>query len=166
MRADFDEKCAALVRAAASELTAKRAHAAVAESLTGGMLSSMIVNVPGSSGWFAEGCVTYSNEAKIRTLGVSPAMISEHTAVSRPVAKAMAEGLLMKTGADVAVSTTGLAGPGADELGREAGLVFIGGAAKFGSVTRELMLSGDRNEIRRDTVLAALSLLAELAKLV
>lgn len=163
---NFDEKCAAIVLLAANELVSKHGFAAVAESLTGGMLASEIVNVPGSSNWFTEGCVTYSNEAKIRSLGVSPAVLDEYTAVSRPVAKAMAEGLLLKTNADVAVSTTGLAGPGPDELGREAGLVFIGGATKKGSVTRELRLSGDRTEIRQQTVLSALTLLLELAKLV
>lgn len=163
---DFDVKCAALVREAADELKKKNAFAAVAESLTGGMLASAVVSVPGSSAWFTEGCVTYSNEAKMRTLGVSPALLAEHTAVSRPAAKAMAEGLLKMTHADVAVSTTGLAGPGPDELGREAGLVFIGGATERGSVTRELALSGDRTEIRQKTVLSALSLLAELSKLV
>lgn len=163
---NFDEKCAAIVLLAANELVNKHGFAAVAESLTGGMLASEIVNVPGSSNWFTEGCVTYSNEAKIRSLGVSSAVLDEYTAVSRPVAKAMAEGLLLKTNADVAVSTTGLAGPGPDELGREAGLVFIGGATKRGSVTRELRLSGDRTEIRQQTVLSALTLLLELAKLV
>lgn len=166
MEKSFEEKCSALVRETADELVGKHAFAACAESLTGGMLASAIVDVPGSSKWFTEGCVTYSNEAKIRALGVSPKLLSEYTAVSRPAAKAMAEGIILKTGADVAVSTTGLAGPGPDELGREAGLVFIAGATRNGSVTRELKLSGDRTEIRRKTVLSALSLLAELAKLV
>lgn len=165
-REEFEAACGSLVYGTGRILKEKRAHAACAESLTGGLLSSCIVDVPGASEWFAEGCVTYSNEAKIGRLGVSPAVIAEHTAVSRETARAMAEGELFASRADIAVSTTGLAGPGPDELGREAGLVFIGGATKKGSVTRELALSGSRTEIRRQTVYEAIKLLYALAKLV
>lgn len=161
----FESECSALVSDIASELTGKGRWAAVAESLTGGLLASEIVRVPGSSRWFREGCVTYTDGAKAKRLGVSPALLEEYTAVSRPAAKAMAEGMLASSGADIAVSTTGLAGPGKDELGRDAGLVFIGGAVLTGSVTKELRLSGTRLEIRQKTVLEALRLLKALAEL-
>ena len=161
--AEFAEACSRVVSETARLLSSKGAWAASAESLTGGLLASEIVRVPGSSRWFKEGCVTYTDGAKASRLGVSPALIASETAVSRPVARAMAEGMLASSGADIAVSTTGVAGPGPDELGRPAGLVFIGGAAKNGSVTRELSLSGSRLDIRRQAVYAALLLMRELA---
>ena len=158
--------CRALAAAAGQILKQKRAHAAVAESLTGGMLASRIVDVPGASGWFIEGCVTYTDEAKMRRLGVSEEVIRSCTAVSRETAGAMAQGELSASGADIAVSTTGLAGPGPDEYGRPAGLVFIGGATAKGSVTRQLTLSGTREQIREATALEALKLLYKLAELI
>lgn len=163
--AEFEAVCTQFVKAAARVLTEKQAWAATAESLTGGLVASEIVRVPGSSRWFKEGCVTYTDEAKARRLLIPPALLLEHTAVSRPVAHAMAEGLLVTSGADIAVSATGLAGPGPDELGREAGLVFIGGATEKGSVTKELSLTGTRLEIRQKSAIEALKLLYTLAKL-
>ena len=154
--------CRALAAAAGQILKQKQAHAAVAESLTGGMLASRIVDVPGASGWFIEGCVTYTDEAKMRRLGVSEEVIRSCTAVSRETA----QGELSASGADIAVSTTGLAGPGPDEYGRPAGLVFIGGATAKGSVTRQLTLSGTREQIREATALEALKLLYKLAELI
>jgi PncC family amidohydrolase len=144
----------------------KGAHAAVAESLTGGMIASEIVRVPGVSSWFSEGCVTYTDEAKQRRLLVPASVIAEHTAVSRETARAMAEGMLATANADAAVSATGLAGPGCDELGRPAGLVFIGGATAKGTVTRRLALNGSRMDIRRSAAYEAIKLLKELSKLI
>ncbi len=164
--AEFQAVCTELVGETARLLTERNAWAASAESLTGGLLASEIVRVPGSSRWFKEGCVTYTDGAKAKRLLVPSALLAEHTAVSRPVARAMAEGMLVTSGADIAVSTTGLAGPGPDELGRDAGLVFIGGATKRGAVTKELALSGSRLDIRQSTVIEALKLLASLARLV
>lgn len=164
--AAFSAACTELVKAAADMLTEKGAHAAAAESLTGGLISSEIVRVAGSSRWFCEGCVTYTDAAKARRLDISPELIEKHTAVSAPVARAMAEGMLASSGADAAVSATGLAGPGPDEFGRGAGLVFIGGAVREGCVVKELRLSGSRLEIRQQAAYEALKLLSELAKLV
>lgn len=161
----FESECSALVERIAGILTEKGAWASAAESLTGGLIASEIVRVAGSSRWFKEGCVTYTDEAKSARLLISSELIREHTAVSRPVAGAMAEGMLLTSGADIAVSATGLAGPGPDGLGRGAGLVFIGGATKTGSVTKEFSLSGSRTEIRRQTALHALRLMLELARL-
>ncbi|MBO4563783.1 MAG: nicotinamide-nucleotide amidohydrolase family protein [Clostridia bacterium] len=164
--ADFEAACTALVTETAALLTAKGASAAVAESLTGGLVSSEIVRVPGSSLWFAEGCVTYSEDAKRRRLGVPAKVLSEHTAVSFETALAMAEGVRLSSNADIAVSTTGVAGPGPDEAGNPEGLVYIGGATRFGSTAAQLRLAGSRLEIRQQAAYAALKLLSELAKLV
>ena len=156
--ADFAAYASALVERIGEALIEKGASAACAESLTGGLLASEIVRVPGVSKWFREGCVTYSDAAKENRLRVDPAVIEAHTA------KLMAEGELEASGADLAVSTTGLAGPGPDELGRPAGLVFIGGATEKGSVTKELRLAGSRLDIRRSAVCAALELMLGLTK--
>ena len=159
-------ECRRFAARAGKILAAKHAHASAAESLTGGLIASLIVDVPGASRWFSEGCVTYTDGAKARRLDIDPALIAAHTAVSREVALAMAEGMRRTSGSDISVSVTGLAGPGPDELGRPAGLVYMGGAAGNGSVTKELRLSGSREEIRLLTARAALKLLTELAKLV
>ena len=161
----FEKACAELVLAIKEELTKKHAWAAVAESLTGGLISTEIVGVPGSSQWFKEGCVTYTEQAKMQRLGVKSDTLARFSAVSRQTAEQMALGMLSSSGADIAVAATGLAGPGPDEFGREPGLVYIGGAAKNGFVVKELHLSGDRLEIRRQAAYAALCLLAGLAKL-
>lgn len=136
-----------------------------AESLTGGMIASNFVDFPGSSHWFTHGFVTYSDEAKHSMLGVDSELISRETAVSRLVAAEMAVGALRKSGADFALAVTGLAGPGKDELGRSAGLVYIGIAAKCGYAVREFQFSGDRGEIRRRTNLEAVRMLTELITL-
>lgn len=162
--AGFAIACTAVVERIAAVMLKKGLHAAAAESLTGGLISSEIVRVAGSSRWFAEGCVTYTDAAKAARLGVDKAALSRYTAVSMPVAMQMAEGMRLTSGADIAVSATGLAGPGPDELGRGAGLVFIGGANKNGAVGRRLSLSGDRLTIRRQAAYCALRLLLSLAE--
>lgn len=166
IEAGFSAACTELVESISKVLNEKNASASTAESLTGGLLASEIVRVPGVSKWFREGCVTYTDGAKAARLLIDPALIEAHTAVSRPVARAMAEGMRATSNADVSVSTTGLAGPGPDEFGRPAGLVFIGGAVKNGSVTKELTLSGSRLEIRMQAVAEALKLMLALAELI
>jgi PncC family amidohydrolase len=161
--AEFEIACTEKVLEISALAGEKGLSCAAAESLTGGLISSEIVRVPGVSGWFIEGRVTYTDAAKERMLGVSPTTLAEHTAVSRETARAMAEGLLALSGADIAVSATGLAGPGPDELGRPAGLVFIGGALKTGSAVREYHFDGSRLEIRQQAAYAALSLMKALA---
>lgn len=137
----------------------------VAESLTGGMIASNFVDFAGSSRWFTHGFVTYSDEAKHSMLGVDAELIARETAVSRLVAAEMAVGALRESGADYAIAVTGLAGPGRDALERDAGLVYIGIAAKCGYAVREFHFSGGRGEIRRRTNLAALGMLSELITL-
>ncbi|MBM3162885.1 MAG: CinA family nicotinamide mononucleotide deamidase-related protein [Chlorobi bacterium] len=103
---------------------------AVAESCTGGLIASRLTDVPGSSAYFLQGVVTYSNESKMRLLGVSPAMIEQYGAVSEPVAEEMARGCLLASGADIAVSTTGIAGPSGGSEKKPVGTVCIGIARK------------------------------------
>ncbi|UWX57407.1 competence/damage-inducible protein A [Chlorobaculum sp. MV4-Y] len=124
---------------------------AVAESCTGGLVGSRLTDVPGSSGCFLEGLVTYSNQAKVRLLGVDPATIEEHGAVSEPVASEMARGCLERSGADIAVATTGIAGPGGSTPEKPVGTVCVGVASKSpdGSVQVEatrLIMYGDRRQ--------------------
>ena len=161
----FEGECSALAAQIGELLTGKGMFASAAESLTGGLISSEIVRAAGASKWFYEGCVTYSSEAKIKRLGVERKLIESDTAVSAGVAMQMASGLITRGGADIAVSATGLAGPGPDELGRPAGLVYIGGACRFGCAAKRLCLTGDRTEIRRQAAYAALRLLLKLARL-
>jgi len=106
-------------------LTERGRTAAVAESCTGGLIAHRLTNVPGASVVFKCGLVTYSNEAKMDLLGVDAAMLSQHGAVSEPVARAMAEGTLRRCGADYALSVTGIAGPGGGSEAKPVGTVFV-----------------------------------------
>ena len=115
-------------------LRANEATLAVAESCTGGLLANRITDVPGSSLVFLEGNVTYSNDAKMRTLGVSSELLSTVGAVSEEVARAMADGALERSGATYALSTTGIAGPDGGTDQKPVGTVFIGFASR-GSAT-------------------------------
>lgn len=111
-------------------LAAQRKTLAVAESCTGGFIAHRVTNVPGASAVFLAGFVTYANEAKTAALGVEPALLAAHGAVSPEVAAAMAEGALRAGGADFALSTTGIAGPGGGSAEKPVGTVFIGLAVK------------------------------------
>jgi len=106
-------------------LAARGATLAAAESCTGGFVANQITNVPGASKVFLAGFVTYANEAKVAALGVDAALIAQHGAVSEPVARQMAEGAARKTGADFALSTTGIAGPDGGSPEKPVGTVFI-----------------------------------------
>lgn len=132
---------------------------AVAESCTGGLISQRLTDVAGSSKYFIEGVVAYSNEAKIRTLGVEPVLLLEHGAVSAPVAEAMAEGIRKRAGTDFGLSVTGIAGPdgGTDE--KPVGLVYIALADDAHTEHRRLMIPGDRNLIRWRSSQATIDLL-------
>lgn len=132
-------------------LKEKKDTVTTAESLTGGAVSAAIVNVPGASSVLREAFVTYCNEAKIQVAGVPETIIREHTEISRETAAAMAEGIRKRTGADLALSTTGIAGPGPSGP-FPAGLVFIGASFRGRVEVRELHLSGGRDEIRKKTV--------------
>jgi nicotinamide-nucleotide amidase len=136
-------------------LRSRNARLSVAESATGGMLGEWITAVPNSSDYFLGGFLTYSDEMKMHLLGVSKEMLETHTAVSEPVAKAMAEGARQRTGSDYALSVTGYAGPD----GSDVGLMFIGLAGPGGTEVRRLKMPGDRSRIRALTVQNALDFL-------
>lgn len=139
-----------------------------AESCTGGLIAGCLTEVAGSSAVVERGFVTYSNNAKIELLGVPPALLQRHGAVSDEVARAMAAGALTRSPADLAVSATGVAGPGGGSAEKPIGLVFLGGARRNGTVeqraplARRFVFSGDRDAVRLAAVTAALELLAEL----
>ena len=132
---------------------------AVAESCTGGLVAQRITEVPGSSVYFREGVVAYSNEAKVRLLGVPSDLIAEYGAVSAPVAEAMAEGVRVRAGTDFGVGVTGVAGPGGGTEDKPVGLVYIALSDDAHTEHRKLLLPGDRTLIRWRASQAALDLL-------
>lgn len=138
-------------------------HIATAESCTGGLIAGALTAIPGSSDVFDRGAVVYANEAKIEMLGVPADLLRQHGAVSAEVARAMAEGALANSAADIAVSCTGIAGPGGGSAQKPVGLVYLAVARKTRQ-TRELECRfGElsRDEIRMRTVAAGLQLLLE-----
>ena len=141
-------------------LIEKNIKVATAESCTGGMLGAAFTDYPGISSVFLEGVITYANEAKIR-LGVSPDTLKAHGAVSHETAAEMAEAVRKRAGADIGISTTGIAGPGGGSPEKPVGLVFVGIASADETKTYALRLSGDRDAIRRKTVSICLWLLKE-----
>lgn len=153
-------------------LTQRGQFVTAAESLTGGMICSSFVDIPGSSDWFSDGFVTYSNEAKIKRLGVPREVIAQHTAVSSEAAMSMAQGALERSGADYAVAVTGLAGPFEDGNGvpypmdprHERGLVFIAAAYAGGCCSRRCVFSGSRAEVRKKTNRQAVRMLKKLVQ--
>ncbi|GJE58002.1 CinA family protein [Methylobacterium trifolii] len=134
---------------------------ATAESCTGGLVAGLLTAVPGSSAVLERGFVTYSNAAKEEAIGVPTALLAAHGAVSAPVARAMAEGALDHSHADVAVAITGIAGPGGGSADKPVGLVHFGLAVRGGPVRHLERRYGDpgRAEIRRLAVAEALGLL-------
>lgn len=144
---------------AARLLTQKGLTLAVAESCTGGMICSKLVSVPGSSAWFKEGCITYSNEAKMNRLGVKNTTLDEYGAVSAEAAAEMAEGIRITGNADIGIATTGFAGPDGGTEDKPVGTVFIGFSSRDKSFTTRLQLSGSRERIRSMASLNALDIL-------
>jgi nicotinamide-nucleotide amidase len=132
---------------------------ATAESCTAGLVAAKLANVPGSSGIFRYGWITYANEAKTRELGVPPALLEKFGAVSAEVAAAMAQGALRESGADLAISVTGIAGPGGGTEEKPVGLVYFGLARKGGEVkTQQHHLSQVRDTFREMAAQIALDL--------
>ena len=137
---------------------------ATAESCTGGLIAGALTAIAGSSDVVECGYVTYSNAAKAAMLGVNPALIATHGAVSQPVAAAMAAGALARSGTQMAVSVTGVAGPGGGSATKPVGTVWFG-LARVGLVTTErVTFPGDRNAVRAATVVQALRLLQDAAR--
>lgn len=130
-----------------------------AESCTGGLLSGTLINYPGISSVFLEGVVTYSNEAKIKRLGVKAETLESFGAVSEETAAEMAEGIARAAGTDIGISVTGVAGPGGGTLEKPVGLIYIGLYFKGKVKVKKLSCNGDRQKVRNKTVVAALDLL-------
>ena len=131
-----------------------------AESCTGGWLGQAITMVPGSSAWYHSGIITYSNLSKIKQLGVDPDLIDQYGAVSEMVVKSMATGVMANVRSDCAIATTGIAGPGGGTSNKPVGTVWIGACDKtFGIKTKRYLFLGDRNAVRRQTVVKGLQLL-------
>lgn len=132
-------------------LAKKNMTIATAESCTGGMVASAVVDYPGASKVFMDGMVTYSNEAKMKFLGVKSDTLEKHGAVSHETAKEMCEGIARVSGTDVGISTTGVAGPGGGTPQKPVGTVYIGITVNKKTVTKHLELKGTRTEIRKQT---------------
>ena len=134
-----------------------------AESLTGGLVAAEIVSIPGASAVFRGSIVAYDSMLKNDLLGVDASMLASTGAVTAEVASAMAEGALARLGVDLAVATTGVAGPDPDPVSGEApGAVFIAVAGgSLGTLVREMSLEGDRDEIRQRATRAALQALLD-----
>jgi nicotinamide-nucleotide amidase len=151
-------------RLLASFLIEKGWLMATAESCTGGMIAAACTDLAGSSAWFERGFVTYSNAAKHELLGVPMALIEQHGAVSEPVARAMAEGTLAHSRAQVAVAVTGVAGPTGGSATKPVGTVWFGFATPAGVVSEMRRFDGDRAAVRAATVQHALARLLALAQ--
>ena len=136
-----------------------------AESCTGGLVAGALTDIAGSSDVVDSGFVTYSNQAKESMVGVPATTLAAHGAVSHETAEAMAQGALTRTGADLSVAITGIAGPGGGSAEKPVGLVHFA-AARSGKVVHREKRFGDlgRGEVRRRSVLVALEMLAEIAE--
>lgn len=146
-----------LARQAGAALLARGVQLATAESCTGGWISAAITGVAGSSGWFDRGFVTYSNAAKQAMLGVSPDTLASHGAVSEPTVLEMVDGALRGSDAGIAVSVSGVAGPGGGSPGKPVGMVCIAWGADDGTrLARTFRFPGNRTAVRRQSVIEAL----------
>jgi nicotinamide-nucleotide amidase len=158
--ANRDQDLAELAARVGRQLLARQRMVATAESCTGGWIAKALTDIAGSSAWFAEGFVTYSNESKTRRLGVPRSMILRHGAVSEAVVRAMARGALVRSGAHLAVAVTGIAGPGGAVPGKPVGTVWLGWAVRRGNSVRVAVqlkrFRGGREAVRRMTVRRAL----------
>jgi nicotinamide-nucleotide amidase len=163
--APADTTLRSLAEQAGDVLLARGVRVATAESCTGGWVAKCLTDVPGSSQWFERGYVTYSNDAKEQSIGVSAEVIRTFGAVSRPVAEQMAAGALHASGAELAVAITGIAGPDGGSTDKPVGLVWLALAARHGPpIAQQHHFGGDREAIRRAAVAAALRMVIAAAQ--
>jgi nicotinamide-nucleotide amidase len=145
------------VLALAEALRARRWMLVAAESCTGGLIAATCTSIAGSSDWFERGLVTYSNESKIELLGVDAALVARHGAVSEAVVRAMVDGALARSRADLAIAVTGIAGPGGGSPDKPVGTVWLGvGVRGAAPVAWQVQYAGDRRSVRDQTVRDAL----------
>jgi nicotinamide-nucleotide amidase len=157
---DSDAGLKRLAARVGRRLRDQQRYVVTAESCTGGWIAKTLTDVAGSSQWFGEGFVTYSNESKMRLLGVPRAILDKKGAVSEQTVRAMAAGALRRTKAQVAVAVTGIAGPDGAVPGKPVGTVWLGWATRRGGIirigTQLKHFRGDRESVRRKTVQLAL----------
>ena len=159
--ASLDVSVAELCSLLADTLLHKKLKLATAESCTGGLIAGACTDLGGSSAWFERGFVTYSNEAKADMLGVAPAVIERHGAVSEEVARAMAQGAVTHSRAQVAVAVTGVAGPTGGSKSKPVGTVWLAWNIQGQLHSEVRHFSGDRAAVRSATVRHALQQLLE-----
>jgi PncC family amidohydrolase len=155
------ESLAHLVELLQARCLERGIRVATAESCTGGLIAKMITDVPGSSGYFCGGIVSYSNDAKMSLLAVSGEQLLAHGAVSAQVARSMAVGALGAMRSDFAVAVTGVSGPGGGSPAKPVGLTYVAVADALGTEVRRFVWAGDRTENREATARAAIELLLE-----
>ncbi|MBP7776778.1 MAG: competence/damage-inducible protein A [Acidobacteria bacterium] len=148
-----------LEQAVGDLLAARKWRVALAESCTGGLVTTRLTDIAGASAYVDRAVVAYSNDAKRDALGVPSTLLEEHGAVSEPVAAAMAEGVRMRAGADVALAVTGIAGPGGGTVEKPVGMVCLAVTGARGTEVRTLYLAGDRGVVRSLAATAALDML-------
>jgi nicotinamide-nucleotide amidase len=158
--ADSDAQLKRLAARAGRRLLKQRRYVATAESCTGGWIAKTLTDIAGSSRWFIEGFVTYSNESKMRQLNVPRAVLEKKGAVSEAAVRAMAAGALRRSKAQIAVAVTGIAGPDGGVPGKPVGTVWLAWATRRGTAirvgTQLRHFRGDRDSVRRKTVRVAL----------
>jgi nicotinamide-nucleotide amidase len=157
---DSEAKLKRLAARVGRRLLKEHRHVVTAESCTGGWIAKTLTDIAGSSQWFIEGFVTYSNQSKMRRLGVPRAVLEKTGAVSEETVRAMSAGALRRTNAQVAVAVTGIAGPDGAVPGKPVGTVWLGWATRRGGAIRVRTqlkhFRGDRDSVRRKTVQLAL----------
>jgi nicotinamide-nucleotide amidase len=150
---EIDQTIATDVESLAAALKARGWMLATAESCTGGLIAAACTDLAGSSDWFERAVVTYSNEAKTELLGVSPELIAQQGAVSAEVVRAMADGIVLRSRAHIAVAVTGIAGPTGGSPAKPVGTVWIGIALRGRPAAATLLqLKGDRAAVRQQAV--------------
>jgi len=151
----MDSQIDTAVQKLASELQTRSLTLTAAESCTGGLIAKSLTDLPGSSSWFRQAWITYSNEAKNQMLGVSEQLLEQQGAVSAGVVEAMAKGALLRSGASIAVAVSGIAGPGGATAGKPVGTVWIAWASDTGVSSQKYLFAGDRQSVRAQATLAA-----------
>lgn len=161
MTAEKNEGEVSLEDIAGKMLVEKKLTISTAESCTGGLLAGRLINYPGISSVFLEGIISYSNEAKMKRLGVKSDTLEKYGAVSKETAKEMAEGLVAYANTDIGISVTGIAGPGGGTIEKPVGLVYVGLCIKGRVAVKRFDFTGSRTDVRENTVESALSWLIE-----